>query len=406
MLRRAFLKSSAGILIGGLAARTWPQEETVAAAAACPFPIAVLEGGPRERGRIHGETLRAKIRELGEAWKKGLGRAEGETVEDYLALFVKETRFQDAIRKWTPDLLEEIHGIAEGSGLPFDTVYAMQLVDEEWWWSMNRRLRTGEKKGDKCTVVAGPRQGDDPALVAQNIDIPGYGHGFETVLRIRAAGTDVEQMVVTYAGFIAMNGLNSRGVAVCMNALLPLDNTVEGLPVSCIVRGVLERPDRASAEAFLTAVRHASGQAYTLGDPKGIGGFEGSAKGAARVPADPATGRIVHTNHPLASEDFGIIGRRVQEQEKTESHRGMANSRCRFDSAAKRVLDPATRLTIAAAKAALGAHDAKDQPVCRHFRSPEDGYTAACTIFELGVSPKLHLAANPPCAGRFAVLEF
>ena len=77
-----------------------------------------------------------------------------------------DTDFIPAIEKWTPGLLDEVRGIAEGAKLPFEEVYVFQLADEIWSmgaWAMR----------EKCTAIAVDRRGDQPTLVAQNMDIPG-----------------------------------------------------------------------------------------------------------------------------------------------------------------------------------------------------------------------------------------
>ncbi|MEU4515342.1 hypothetical protein AB0G05_38085 [Nonomuraea wenchangensis] len=75
-----------------------------------------------------------------------------------------------------------------------------------------------------------------------------------------------------------------------------------GLPVAAVIRGVPARRDRAAAVAFLRGVGHASGQHYAVGDASGIESLECSAAGAVPVPL--REGRLIHTNHPLASHDL------------------------------------------------------------------------------------------------------
>lgn len=375
-----------------------------------PFPVLTLHGTPRMRGLIHGEALKDRIIETFERRQRALRPPDGLSVPDYLAKFVAETSFEEAIGRWTPDLLEEVRGIAEATGLPFDTVFAMQLPDEIWWYQGNARIRalqeqpektTADPK-DKCTVAGASKTGASPAVVGQNLDLPFSWGGAGVVLRIRHQGADLESLVFSDAGFIAANGINNHGVAVCVNALLQLDNSPRGLPVAFVVRGTLERQTRDAAEQFVHRVRHASGQAYSIGGLNRVVCLECSANRTVPFVSANGADRFVHTNHPLVNDDLGLIGKRIIEHgEETPS-----NSEIRYNCATKRVEDRTRPVDVAMMKAVLGSHDSEDHPICCHLDPGRGAFTAACTIFELGSSPRMHIAGNPPCEKPFDIMGF
>ena len=102
------------------------------------MPVIELNGSPRERGRIHGEEVRQVIDGLLRAWYEDLGSfgLEGQSEfvndpEEYLKEFLSESSYMKSIKRWAPDLLEEVRGIAEGAGQSFETMLAFQLLDEE-----------------------------------------------------------------------------------------------------------------------------------------------------------------------------------------------------------------------------------------------------------------------------------
>ena len=138
-----------------------------------------LTATPHERGLAHGRALKAEIRELVGDFQRDLERTYDVEASEFIERFLKETDFMPAIDEWTPGLLDEVRGIAEGAELPFEEVYVWQLADEIWSmgsWAMH----------DKCTAIAvGPR-GDQPTIVAQNMDIPGFYQKYPLLLRIRA----------------------------------------------------------------------------------------------------------------------------------------------------------------------------------------------------------------------------
>ncbi|MDH5745128.1 MAG: hypothetical protein OEZ52_16425, partial [Candidatus Aminicenantes bacterium] len=91
-----------------------------------------LEGTPYERGFEHGKALKMEIQELVKLWKASLEKSTKSDPDIFIKKFLDKTGFQKAIKQWTPELWEEVKGIAEGSGIDFDTMYAFQLVDEMW----------------------------------------------------------------------------------------------------------------------------------------------------------------------------------------------------------------------------------------------------------------------------------
>ena len=79
--------------------------------------VLVLEGTARERGRAHGEALRDLIHEHHSRWLDALQKQTGMDEQLYLDRLLAETNFMPAIERWTPDLLDEVRGIAEGANI-------------------------------------------------------------------------------------------------------------------------------------------------------------------------------------------------------------------------------------------------------------------------------------------------
>ena len=257
--------------------------------------IVDVSGSGRARGRAHGELLRDRIGGALERWDAEAGQRMGITAAEHLAGLLGATRFLPAIEAATPELLEEVRGIAEGAAVSFERILAYNLMDEEWWYSQARGHRHA------CSVVAIPAGEGRGALLAQNMDLPEVMDGGQTILR-STAPDGRQTVVLTAAGMIGLTGCNSDGLGVCVNTLSMLNHSAEGLPVAFVVRGLLERRSLAGAEAFLRAVPHASGQHYAIASDGDAAGFECSAGGV--VASDGGQGRFWHTNHPLASRDL------------------------------------------------------------------------------------------------------
>lgn len=262
-------------------------------------PVAEIDvipcsGTPRQRGEHHGEALREKIADGLSRWAAAIATAHAVDPDAYIAEFVQGTGFLPVIRRWTPALLEEVEGIARGADQPWEWIYACNLLDEEWTWAS----AAGRQCAPGCTV-AGFAFDDEPPILAQTMDINRFHDGAQVVLRVEGGGAP-DVLVFTRAGMIGLTGCNAEGVAVVVNNLDVLPASTAGLPVAFAVRGVLERESLAEAVRFLEEIPHATGQHYGLAGPEGLASVEAWATGSVTGAAQSA--RILHTNHPLATE--------------------------------------------------------------------------------------------------------
>ena len=366
---------------------------SLAGDAALPGPpaglrVVDLAGTPYQMGQIHGRTLKAEIRDLVERWKKDLEKTYGVSSDVFIRTFLAKTDFKPAIDRWTPGLLDEVRGIADGAGIDFDTIYAYQLIDELW--------TVGPDLGfSKCTTVAAGKRNGNPAFVAQTLDIPAFYHGYQTVLRIQDEENGLEALVFTIPGVVAANGLNSRSIGVCVNAVTQLAYSPKGLPVDFIIRGILRQRTFEDALKFLQDVQPAAPQTYVLGGPSEAAVFERSAGKMSRFIPFTGAAFSYHTNHPLDNDDYNP---RFPEMLK---HRNMTlesyQARCpRFKFLGQSLKDNSAALDLDALKAI--------------FKNRASGInnedTYGCTIMVLGEKPELHISPGRSDEAPFQVLGF
>jgi isopenicillin-N N-acyltransferase-like protein len=188
----------------------------------------LLEGSPYQRGLAHGEALRDPIQTLVRLWQEGLERDFEQGAREVIQRFLAGTDFVSAMRTWTPGLLDEIRGIAQGAGLGFDTMLAYQLLDEMW---NNAAVVVGEH----CSSLGLPAGGGEPACLAQTVDVERFRDGFQVLLHIRHPDSDLESLVLTCAGLVGFNGVNNKNIGLCVNTLLQLNPSRDGLPVAAVV---------------------------------------------------------------------------------------------------------------------------------------------------------------------------
>jgi len=360
--------------------------------------VVKLSGTPFERGVTHGRVLKEEIHGLVARFKDNLRKQYGLEPEVFIRRFRLATEFEMAIAKWTPDLLDEVRGIAKGAGLDFDTMYVYQLVDEIW--AQGRQVATVAARREaakKCTSLGVDRRGDRPTLVAQNLDIPRWYHGHQTLLHITQPDNALQSYVLTVPGLLAANGVNSARIGVCVNTLPQLRPCKDGLPVAFVVRGLLAKKDWLDARAFLYEVRHASGQNYILGGPDVAHSYECSAGRVSRFAPSPGCKRVGHTNHPMANADW--------------SERILARAKQRGRKPAE-ILAPCPRYPILTKLLRPGQEIGFDA-VVRILSSKEDPRvpidnpsTYACTIMLLATPPELHVCVGGPTGKQFEVYRF
>lgn len=266
--------------------------------------VLVLEGKPYERGLQHGKALKADIHALVDLWKADIERKYKIEGNVFIKKFLVYTDFPTAIKRWTPELLDEVRGIADGAGLDYDTVFAFQLVDEMWVLGAEMLGSGHDTTNDHCTTIGSRKSLYGPSMVSQTLDIPTFYHGFQILLHIKEPESGLQTMLFTFPGFIAANGLNSSSVAVVVNAVQQLEHSCDGLPVAFVIRGILQKKTYKEAVKFIHTIKFGAPQNYMIGDPEDVGSFECSANHVEEF--YPYLGALFtyHTNHPLKNKHF------------------------------------------------------------------------------------------------------
>lgn len=350
--------------------------------------VLTLEGGPHERGFEHGRALKKEIHELVKLWKADIEKSYKMDANTFIAKFLKRTNFQKAIKRWTPELLEEVKGIAKGSGIDFPTMFAFQLIDE--MWVLGRDVQS-----EHCTTIGIKKTDKNPSVVAQNLDIPRFYHGYQTLLHIKDLKTGWEALVFSIPGLIATNGLNNHSVAVVVNAVQQLENSRDGLPVAFVIRGILQKKTYEGAVQFIHTIKHGAPQNYMIGGPDNVGSFECSTTKAKRFIPFKGASFTYHTNHPL--ENLNHNSRFLNYLKSRNTTPQDYEYNCpRFKSLQKILNDNSVRIGINKLKKIFS-----DRETIINNRG-----TYGCTIMVLTENPELHISPGRPDEEPFAIFKF
>ncbi len=365
-----------------------------------------IEGGPRERGRAHGELLREPIQTLLEAWGDNLERGYGVDRRRYLDLFFRCAPYERTLGERAPNVLAEVDGIAEGAGVDRRALLAFQHVNEEFEWApVFARM---DCVGEACSTVAIAAAKDRPSIIAQNLDLAQFLDGHQILLRGPCDNSDGEILALSVPGMISLNGLNSFGFAVCDNSLTQLRANPDGVPLFALYRLVLESRSLRQALALIEATPHAVGCNWVMGDPDGVAMIERSGWESQHYGPSRSGDIAFHTNHPLICRDWAP----AFAPNSTTRPRPARSTYLRLASLHQRLQGlSAEALRIEAIKNILSARDDADYPVSRgggvNLEDQQIGFTLACNIFELRRGdPRWHIASGPPHCTAFREFGF
>jgi isopenicillin-N N-acyltransferase-like protein len=232
----------------------------------------------------------------------------------------RSARYMPAIEALDASLVQELRGIAEGSGQPFEAILALNCRTEILPASylddpgahdaavraasaLAANRAAGVQDWSECTAmcVAPEASADGAAWFAQNWDWVGRQRAALVILKTRdAAGQRITTL--TEAGMLAKIGLGEAGFALGLNIVRSLqDGACAGLPVHVLLRHLLSCASVADArERFraLAALGFAASSNIPCADAAGeVACFEVAPAGWAEC--RPVNGTVVHTNHFL-----------------------------------------------------------------------------------------------------------
>ena len=357
-----------------------------------------FSGTGYELGFQHGSELKNEIADVVEAWKMNVNRTLNKDANSVVSDFFEYASFDESIKKWTPDLFEEVRGIAEGSGQNFNDIFVLNLLDEFWVYIDNLN-------NHHCSGMGIPSMNGNPGYLSQNMDLETYMDCFQMVMRIDRTEDRPEQLILTHPGLIALNGLNKEGIGVCVNTIMQLQASSTGLPVAFVIRRILNSSDKDEVLKFIQNISHASGQNYIIGIKGEVFDFEASANKVVRYNPENENGTVYHTNHPSVNDDTKPW---VEETMSNLSQEDLAenyNTHLRFKSVEKRIAN-ANDLTESTMIAALRSRDNKENPVCRTRTKRSGAFTFASTIMTMTEQPYLQLTVGPPDESEFIRIDF
>jgi isopenicillin-N N-acyltransferase like protein len=254
-----------------------------------PPPMIEVKGSHREIGRQIGEACTIQVRRSIENARSLISSTYSVLELTWEGALIQASKYLPFAQERYPRYIEELNGIAEGAGVPFDDLAVLTAMEAV---TMDALHLT------RCTsfAVNGDRTMNGHVLIAHNEDwLP---EDEDDVLIIHAV-PDKEPpfMSMTYGGLLPNIGFNAAGIAQCCDSVYPKDCRV-GIPRVVVSRAVLGAANLEEAIGFMLSPHRAAGYNHLLAHESGeLYNVEVSARRFAILPASDNI--IAHTNHYL-----------------------------------------------------------------------------------------------------------
>lgn len=363
-----------------------PPESTTAAHS--PVPYVRAAGSRYAIGFEHGRQVRDLVHGTLD-WSVSQLEVGGVTHADGLRRALLLLEF---VRAQTPELVDEVRGIADGAGLELAEAALINTRYELLFLNGSDQPRSGVP-GAECTLfgVEGRRTTDGQPIIGQNVDLSPASEPYWVMLDVQPDGGP-RVLTATLAGMLAQEGINAFGLALC-GSMIRCAGWRAGYPTRKFLRRrVLEQPDVAAAIDVIRATRQrASSHNLLLADASGRLADVETTVDAVHV-LEPEGGVMAHANHYLAAECEGenaVIGEYVH-----NTTARCARMRAQLDAAD-------APFSIERLQELLRDHTDGPRAICRHAALDDSGAETNVAVISEPARRRMHVAFGPPCQTPF-----
>lgn len=355
-----------------------------------PFPVISIAGEPYNRGYQYGSLCKNLIEETSKFYRKIFKHRSN---LDWNQSLQEGKKFIPVIEGYDSEIMEEIRGVAEGSGRPLEEIVLLNVRSEI---AFSLVAKGGSSAGCTTLVATPDATSSKHMLIGQNWDWHPDAQALNVILKIKQKGRPHIVQIVE-AGIIGKIGFNSAGIALVANALIS-DKWNLGVPFQVILRGILNAECMADAILAISKAKRGSAGNFLIAHT------DGEVIDIEAAPQDvnfifPDNGILAHSNHFTVSNpkinDFGpsifpsTIFRRHRANKLLTMEKGDINA-----ESLKRVLKD---------------HFDKPYSICWHIdtRLPESDQIQTDVSLIIDLTQKtMEIAQGPPCGHEYIPFTF
>lgn len=350
--------------------------------------VELNDSDPRLRGQSYGESARQRIHKILEVYRNIFRKVTG---QDWQQILERVQPVLLMAKRFAPDLIIEIEGIAEGANRSFEEIFLLNARSEV--------LYSSDVLTQECTTIAvlpeASRNGE--MILAQNWDW--YKEVADCQVILKIAGHNGKPAVTTFteAGQLAKIGMNDKGIGLVVNNLLS-DQPRSGVPWILITRRVLESSSLAEALGYIMNTQRAHSLNFM------VGSAEGEAINVETAPVEsnilwPENGCLVHSNHYLQQ------GKQFTDLKPIRTP--YLSTYLRFGRTRHFLAKRYGTNDIDSVREILSDHTDKPFSVCAHENPAIEPLLQSITCLSVIMNMskgEIHYCPGNPCSGNFQIL--
>ena len=355
-------------------------------------PVLRLKGSPREIGRQHGEQVPHLIKD-NLRFYMNLWQHMGGVSREKILIDVEP--FVPFIEEFDPEIVEEMRGVAEGAGLEFREIAALNARTELTFSCLPNALKESSAGGCTSFGLMPEVTENGHVIIGQNWDWRAEAVQTSVILQIEQREKP-DIVMHAEAGTVGHRGINSAGMGVCINYIRSeMDGFRPGVPFLIKLRGILHS-SRMSL-ALKSVMTHVGPNSMNMV----IGHQGGEIIDVENLPNDllfvyPQDGILTHANH------FESPMLRVRDTGKSTLPDTIYRSR-----RLRRLLEARRgNLNVETIREALCDHFSYPDSICRHpdeqYEKIDQWMTLASIILDL-TEMTLRYTDGPACTGPYRV---
>ncbi|MDA8098214.1 MAG: C45 family autoproteolytic acyltransferase/hydrolase [Nitrospiraceae bacterium] len=345
------------------------------------LPVIECFGSEYEIGRQYGEQAADHIRESVSLMCSTMIAMP--YMAEKNAVLAASKAYLNNVRSFDPEALDRVKGMAEGSGMSFDEIFALQCYSE--------LFVNYPRLAALCTSfgVTGSATSDGRTIIGQNVD----WHPDATIDLVRITRKDGLRMLVLFLCGYAAYYLTSEGIGNCANlTLCPPAAVTNHVPFAFYHYVAMRQKTAREAMEVLKNISRGVGYIHIAGADGTMQGIESNYHECQLM--EPVKGVLVHGNHYETDrfKKHDLAYTYIQDS----FHR---SGRMReLIASAHGTLTPEKMMVI------LTDHRGHPKSVCTHVDPKVPAVFASLSVASFVMLPaegKMYIAAGPPCENEF-----
>ena len=346
------------------------------------YDVLKISGDPFERGKEYGKIKQNDISHLVEYLYDLFNKSKASR-EEALKYVQKHIPY---IEEYSPEIKEELKGIAEGANLLYEEIIMIHMHEERAGFSSHN-----------CTTFAatGSSTTDGDTFIGQTWDISKNlceNAGAFLLKTKRENGPDT--LAYTYAGMLAGAGINSEGISIVWNSV-PRLGLKPGVPTYIIIAEILRQKRIGDAIAAILKADRAGCFNFLIADESELYNIE----------ATPDDVHISYSNKYLSHANHYLSEKFRNKQDIVKVARNYSASTIIRNNRINRMLkENDGNINLEACQEFMKDHVNYPESICRH-PDPEkdkDKRLITCSSFVIVPSKKeLYISNGPACQNKY-----